>query len=516
MLGITLNLSACSKEAPTRPAASEYPRTETKAEPQDHSTALGRAIADDTKKNAGMSGFRFLSTGTESLQYRIALIRAAEKSIDLQYYTIHDDVSANLLLEALILAAQRGVRVRFLIDNISMSEVDRTLTILDGVKNIEIRVFNPIVTRHQSYLSRITGFISDFGKAFKRMHNKALIADNQLAIIGGRNLGDEYFEAHSDNNYKDADMLTAGPITARISQSFDRYWNGDDTFPITLLRKPVHAQQEIDGLRQELKAHWEKEAKTEGGKKTLLSNLSERLKRGEVGLIWAKAELRADEPEKINEHPDDAISKPKDSLQKLTENAKEEFVIISPYFVPREEGVAWLTGLAARDIKVRILTNSLSSTDVIAVHTGYRRYRETLIKGGVELYEFKAIDDKHPKQRLFGGTAPANASLHAKMYIVDRKDLLIGSFNLDPRSESLNTEIALLVHSAEIAAPALKMFNDAVSSGASYRLQLDKSGNLIWQDNEKGKEQVYHYEPEAGLRRIQSWLMGLLPVEDQL
>lgn len=508
-------LAACSQEASFRPRATELPRTQTQAAQQDMSTSLGRAVEADMRKYQGKSGFRFLSTGTESLQYRIALIRAAEKTIDLQYYTIHDDVSANLLLEALIRAASRGVRVRFLIDNISMGEVDRSLTILDGVKNIEIRVFNPMVTRHQSYLSRLGSVISDFSKAFKRMHNKALIADNQLAIIGGRNLGDEYFEAHSDNNFKDADMLTAGPITASISHSFDRYWNGPDTFPISALRQPIHTQDEITKLRQELNAHWEKEAGTEDGKKTLLSNLGERLKNGEVGLTWAKAELRADEPEKINNNPGDAESKPLASLEYLSQNAKNEFIIISPYFVPQDSGVAWLADLVGRGIKVRILTNSLASTDVIAVHTGYRRYREALIRAGVELYEFKPIDDKRPRQRLFGGTAPANASLHAKMYIVDRQTLLIGSFNLDPRSQSLNTEIALVIHSPEIAAQALRLFEDAITSHASYRLTLDHSG-LLWTTQEKGEDTFYRYEPEAGLRRIQCWLMGMLPVEDQL
>ncbi len=503
----------------SRPDASEISRTPSHALPAESSSPLRDALA--LAEHPGQSGFRFLATGSESLKYRMALIQAAEKSIDLQYYTIHDDTSANLLLEALLHAASRGVRVRFLIDNTSMKEVGESLSVLDGVKNIEIRVFNPLVTRHQSILSRLSSVTSDLPKAFKRMHNKAIITDNQMAIIGGRNLGDEYFEGNRDVVFKDADILSAGPIVAGISHSFDVYWNGEDSFPISALRKPTRSPEEIEKVREGLRTHWQETLASEDGKKTLASTLPARLKNGEVGLIWAKAELAADDPGKIDDHPDEAVSKPLAKMEKLLEGANKEFIVVSPYFVPRDDGVEWFTGLVKRGLRVRILTNSLAATDVVMVHAGYRRYREALLNGGVELYEMKAIGEERPKQRLFGRTAPAQASLHAKMYVVDRSKIVIGSFNFDPRSQELNTEIALIIYSPAIAEQILKMFDDTISPDVSYQVLLnterDKNDRLSWSGVENGKQVNYHTEPNAGWKRsLQVSLFKLLPIEGQL
>lgn len=499
-----------------RPPASEYDRRESHAITPETGHALGRALEEELRSNQGKSGFRILETGTESLKYRMSLIQAAEKSIDLQYYTMHDDTSANLLLEALLEAAGRGVRVRFLIDHISIKEVGPTLGVLDGVKNIEVRVFNPPYTRDQGYIARLLSYTRDIGKVFKRMHNKALIADNQFAIMGGRNLGDEYFEAHKDHQFKDTDILAAGPMAARISHSFDNYWNGEDAFPIEYIRRPVYSKKKIDKLRKELREQWQKQLQTEDGKKTLQSDIIRELQNKHLALVWAKGELWADESEKINQAADDAESKPLDRMQELVTKAKQEFIIVSPYFVPKEEGVEWLASLVQRGIKVRVLTNSLASTDVVAVHTGYRKYREELLKKGIELYEFKAIDHKHPRQRLFGGTAPAHAVLHTKMYVLDRETLLIGSFNLDPRSTSLNTEIAMVIHHPQLGGEAAQLFEDAIGPKTSYRLKLNEQGKLVWLTEEKKAPATYAREPEAGLRNLQAAIFGLLPVEDQL
>lgn len=516
MLGLAMNLTGCNAADLTRQDASAYPRTRTTAIAQSTRTAIGASLADDVKRNPGMSGFRLLTTGTDSLQYRLALIQAAEETIDLQYYTIHDDITANLLLEALLRAAERGVRVRFLIDNISMDEVGRSLSVLDGAKNVEIRIFNPPATRHQSWLGQITSRLIDVSKMLKRMHNKALIADNQLAIIGGRNLGDEYFEAHPDSNFKDVDLLTAGPITDAISRSFDAYWNGQNTFPIATVRTPSESKEDIEKLRAELKAHWQKELQKEDGRRMLESHLAEQLKKGDVGLLWAKAELRFDAPDKIEHDADTVQSQPLRQLQRLTENAREEFIVVSPYFVPQDEGVEWLADLVKRGVKVRVLTNSLASTDVVLVHTGYRDYREALLKNGIELYEFKAVGDRKPRQRLFGGSAPATASLHAKMYVVDRKSVSIGSFNLDPRSRSLNTEIALVVHHKTLAGQVVEMFEEAIAPTSSYRLSLDADGDMVWTTEEDGETETFRRDPDAYWRKVQAFLMGMLPVEDQL
>lgn len=452
------------------------------------------------------------------MRFRLALVQAAEKTLDLQYYTIHNDTSANLLLEAILRAAARGVRVRFLIDDTSMKAVGKSLSVLNNNARIEIRVFNPLITRSQSYKERVISLLTGLSKANKRMHNKALIVDNQMAIIGGRNLGDEYFDAHADANFKDADILMAGPITARLSQSFDSYWNGDNAFPIHALVKPVRERRATTRLRRELKAHWDEKLATAEGKAMLESRLSERLKEAEVTLVWAKAELAADDAGKVDEATEATTSTPMSRLHALLADAKREFIIVSPYFVPQAKGVAWLKELTKRGIRVTVLTNSLASTDVVAVHTGYKRYRQPLVENGIALYELKPFHGKRPRQRLIGLSSPAHASLHAKLYMIDRNTLMIGSFNFDPRSISLNTELALVVHSADITLQVAKMFEEVVSPKLSYHVAMDQATHkLVWFTQHKGKHLRFWRDPKPGVWRfIEEKLMSLLPVENQL
>lgn len=499
-----------------RPQATEYIRTESFALRHSEKTGLGKALAGGVRAHPGQSGFRILTTGSESLDMRLALIRAAEKTIDLQYYAIHDDVTSNLLLEAILRAAARGVRVRFLIDNITMHDIGDSLSVLDHNKNIDIRVFNPLTTRDQPLLAKIVTPIVDMEQATKRMHNKALISDNQMAILGGRNLGDEYFDANADVGFKDLDILAAGPITDKISHSFDQYWNGKESFPIATINYPATDPKALDKIKIKLKENWDKHLQTADGKRMLESRLAERLKDADVKLTWARVELAADDPVKINKPEEHVVSKPLNRMVNLVDQGRSEFIVVSPYFVPRQVGVDWLSSLVKRGMRVRVLTNSLASTDVVAVHTGYRRYRRDVVRNGIELYEMKAIDNKRPKQRLFGASAPATASLHSKVYVVDRKDVIIGSFNFDPRSIELNTELALIIHSPDLAAQVLQMFNDSISADSSYKVSLDDR-LLTWQTKEKGKAKYYHREPKAGLwRRVQLLFISLLPIENQL
>lgn len=480
---------------------------------------MGAALKRDVAAHPGQSGFRLLATGSESYSLRLGLIGAAEKTLDLQYYSMHDDTTANLLIEAIVRAAQRGVRIRFLIDSINVSEVLETMSILDEFKNVQIRVFNPLITRDDGLLRRITRATVDLNEYNRRMHNKALISDNQMAILGGRNLGDEYFEENTDVTFRDIDILAAGPITAAISKSFDAYWNSRDAVPIGQLKKPKRDIKEIRKVRAALAAHWEEVRKTEKGRKLLDSRLVEHVKNAEIAMVWAPAELVVDAPRKADpSHPEADVSRPLMRLDSLLERAMSEFIAVSPYFVPRDDGVKWLGDMVRRGLKVRIVTNSLASTDVVAVHTGYRAYREDVVRSGVELYEMKAIGDKPPRQRLLGASAPAHASLHAKVYVVDGKELMVGSFNLDPRSVELNTEICLVIHSKELSAQIIKMFNEVTSPAASYRMMIDpESDRLVWIGAERGKPVTLTGEPHAGIwRRLQTELIDLLPIEDAL
>ncbi len=484
----------------------------------DATTALGRAIIPESKAHPGLSGFHLITTGTEGFHVRLALVRAAEKTLDLQYYGIHDDATSNLMLEALVRAAQRGVRIRLLLDNGTYGEVAKTLSILDEFKNLEIRVFNPMYTAHQSIATKMVNTITDLDSIERRMHNKAIISDNQMAVLGGRNLGDEYFEENKDVAFKDIDILAAGPIVPQISNSFDNYWNNDNTVPVDQLKSKKADAEDIAEIRKKLYDHWEKEAATTDGKILLTSTIGEQLKTDNYKLYWCKAELAADSPTKIDHSAQDTTSRPFDKLKKMTDKSDREFVIISPYFVPRDEGMEWLKGLADSGVKVRILTNSLASTDVVAVHTGYRPNREELLASGIDLYEMKPINGKSSKQRLIGKQVPAHASLHAKVYVVDRKDVLIGSFNLDPRSIELNTEITIAIHSPELAKQVIAMFEDVTSPETSYQVLFapDNKG-LVWKTAEDGQEQYYTSEPAASVwRKLEENAFSLLPIEDHL
>lgn len=499
-------------------AAREAPQVPSHAIAQDEKTTLGDALAADVAAHPGMSGFRILKTGSESYAMRLGLIQAAEKTLDLQYYSIHDDVTSNLLLEAVVRAAQRGVRVRLLIDGINVGAVADTFSVLDEFKNVQIRVFNPFATRDDGLVGRMVTALTDLDSVNRRMHNKTLIADNQMSIMGGRNLGDEYFEENPDVTFRDIDILTAGPITAAISKSFDDYWNHKDAVPMGQLERPRRDPLLIRQTRAELAAHWEKTLKTEKGAKLLKSSIAARLKDADIPLTWARAEVAVDTPHKIDPDSGNDHSRPLNRLDALLDHAEKEFIAVSPYFVPREEGVEWIKGLIARGIDVRIITNSLASTDVVAVHTGYRRYRDDVVKSGAELYEMKPIAGDKPRQRLIGKSAPAAASLHAKVYVVDRKETMIGSFNLDPRSVELNTEIALVIHSVPLSLEMVEMFEEVIDPATSYRVTLDDSREeVVWQTEKDGRMMESRSEPAAGFwRGLQSRVMALLPIEDSL
>jgi len=480
---------------------------------QDQSTSLGKSLLKDAKAHRYQSGFLLLDNARDSLRIRLAMVEAAEKSIDLQYYILHDDVASNLMLEALLRAAERGVRVRLLIDGISLSEAGENLAILDNQPNIQIRVFNPIVKPAIPLLAKFRIGLPDLERFTRRMHNKAIISDNQLAVTGGRNLGDEYFDDNPDFNFKDLDTLAAGPITDRISKSFDKFWNDDQSYLIADLRPFNTDPAQLQALRKTMKASWAEKMDATGS--TLrMERLADRLTKGDVPLIWAKSELSVDGPEKMDGEA--AIdSKPKSRLEDLTAQAGKEFLAVSAYYVPGNDGVAWLKGMVDRGMSVKVLTNSLAATDVVAVHTGYSKYRTDVIRAGVDLYEFKPIAGQKSKQRPFGSSAPPTASLHSKMYVIDRKDVIVGSYNLDPRSDELNTELAIIIHSPELAAQAVKLFERSIAPDQAYHVVL-KNDDLRWVTQENGSEKIYKSEPEAGIRRIQAGLIGLLPIEDQL
>ncbi|WP_102817258.1 phospholipase D family protein [Burkholderia ubonensis] len=506
-------VAACA----THPSATTLERTVSHALPADAATPLRDALAAPVAARPGESGFRLLADGAAALQMRIALARAATRTLDMQYYIATEDTTGKLLLGAALYAADRGVRVRMLVDDLNFRDIDRVMAALNTHPNIEIRVFNPFGASQRDVMQRTTIFFTRIDRFTRRMHNKAMIADNQVAIVGGRNLGDEYFSASPTLQFRDLDVLAAGPVTHDISASFDAYWASGSSYPLRVLNHQTFDPKELDAMRDELRAHWRENAEPYNAKPLNATPLAQQIARGELGLVWAPAEFEADAPDKVAQPTDGYVSPPMRRLAELIRAAQQEFLAFSPYFVPHDAGVKILGDTTARGVRVAILTNSLAATDAVAVQAGYGPYRVPLLRHGVELYEYKA---RPGRPRLLGSRS--RASLHAKAYVIDRKILVIGSMNLDPRSTHLNTELALVIHSPALAQQVATIFARATQPDESYRVQLAAlsgpgASELTWTGTDEGVLRTYHVDPYAGLlRNVLTGVFMLLPVDDQL
>jgi putative cardiolipin synthase len=526
-----LALAACA----TRPPASEFTRSPSHAIATSESTALSRALAADEQAHPAQSGFRLLRTGNEALQTRLALAESAQKTLDLQYYSVAEDNSGKLILEALLRAAERGVRVRLLVDDLNYKDIDFLLATLNAQPNIEVRVFNPFSTSSQNPFERFGNLFTKLDTLDKRMHNKAMIADNQVMIVGGRNLGDEYFGTGDTLSFRDLDVLAAGPLSARVSMSFDSFWSSEQAYPLRVLN---HQQFNADNLAQaraELRTHWSQMPAITAAPLVQGPPLQQLIASHALPLVWAPAELWADTPMKVDENDPDYQSPPANRLLKLASQARSELLVVSPYFVPSGNDVSLLTAGIAHGAHVTILTNSLAATDAVAVHAGYVRYRVALLQAGAELYEFKPVhddtrgrhadpEDRERHNQLLG--SHSRASLHAKAYEIDRHDLVIGSMNLDPRSRKLNTELLVVIHSPDLATQAADLFARALNPQQSYHVMLApvpagmnplNASALVWISEENGKQIAYHHEPGAALwRRMVTDIFFVLPVEGEL
>ncbi|POS05797.1 phospholipase [Burkholderia gladioli] len=522
LAALALVLSGCA----THPPATSLPRPVTHALPQDTPTPLRDALAAPERAHPGESGFRVLSVGTDALQMRIALARAATRTLDMQYYIATEDTTGKLLLAAALYAADRGVRVRMLVDDLNFKDIGQIMASLNAHPNIEIRVFNPFGATQRGMFARTADLVTKIDRFTRRMHNKAMIADNQLAIVGGRNLGDEYFSASPTLQFRDLDVLAAGPVTADISSSFDAYWASASAYPLRALNHQRFSPQDLDQARDALREHWRENATPYNAKPLNATPLAAQIAGEQLGLVWAPAEFKADSPEKITMASGTYQSPPMQTLAKLAKEARSEFLVFSPYFVPHDAGVEALGALSARGVRVAILTNSLAATDAVAVQAGYAPYRVPLLRRGVELYEFRAEQPPTASLRLFGSRS--RASLHAKAYVIDRSTLVIGSLNLDPRSAYLNTELALVIRSPQLAGEVAGLFDHVTQPTESYRVTLAEPASsaaggpaaqspLLWTDVEHGQLRTYSVDPGAGfVRNALTGLFRMLPVDGQL
>lgn len=500
------------------PPATAFDRTESFAAGAGGDSTLERLLADELAAHPGQSGFRLLAIGMEAFLMRAALADTAQRTLDLQYYIYRDDDTGALLTQSLLKAADRGVRVRLLVDDLNIVRKDDDVTALDVHPHIEVRIFNPFATQGGGSWARFSSFIADPERLNRRMHNKSFIADNLCAIVGGRNIGDEYFDASRDFGFGDLDVLAVGPVSREISQSFDQYWNSAFAYPLSAIGVRASAALWMDRVRMRLGRHFMRMRKSDYASSVMKTDLAAQLTERRLALEWAKSRLLADLPGKIVQAPESAPTLPYDQLRELAEQAAREIILVSPYFVPGEEGIALLRRIRNRNVKVRLLTNSLASTDVAAVHAGYSRYRVALLGMGVELYELKPIvpAGRRRKRKVVFGSA--RASLHSKTYVFDRRQVVIGSMNLDPRSMYLNTELGLMIESEALGADIAGSFDELVDPEYSYRVELaGSSGRLTWTAEVRGVKAVYTHDPEASIwRRLAVKILGLLPIERQL
>ena len=453
-------------------------------------TELARIVQrseDGSSKN--LSGIRLLASGEEALDSLIALADHAQRTLDIQYYIIHQDESARILLDHVREAADRGVRVRVLVDDLNTAGEDRRFLHLSHHANIEVRVFNPFPGGRSATWSRILTSISDIPRINHRMHNKLFVADNELAITGGRNIGDEYFTLDKRSNFIDLDVVVAGPLVAQLSASFDAFWNSKYAYP--------HRLAGFGGRRRQCRPA---AASRRIERRCQLARAGAR--HGDAAADWVPATVLADRPAKIASEtsPDEEVTIA-NNISALMRSAQHEVLVISPYFVPGEEGVELMRGLIGRGVHIRILTNSLASTDSPLVHIGYSRYRVALLKMGVELYE---VRPKLGQKRLrFHPFKSSNASLHAKALVIDQRTVFIGSLNMDGRSARFNSELGLVMRSPEIAKQVTGLMDDITEEG-SYRLSLDGSGHIVWSFGEGDAGRTWHTDPETTLMQRMS------------
>lgn len=474
--------------------------------PHTAGTVLGRAVAPLVAAHPGRSGIFILGDGHDAFAARILLIEAAERTLDVQYYIWHGDLSGSLLFAALRRAADRGVRVRFLLDDNNTTGLDDTLAALDAHPGIEVRLFNPFVVRRW----RALGYLTDFSRLNRRMHNKSLTADNQLTIIGGRNIGDEYFGAGEGVMFADLDALAVGPVAQDVSQDFDRYWASRSAYPADRLLPPAAPSTGTElpdaaktAADQAVAASYLRAV----AKRPLVRDLIE----GRLELVWAPTRLISDDPAKaLGLATNDSLIGAR--LRETLGTPRESLTLVSPYFVPTRTGVEVLGALARQGVKVRVLTNSLAATDVAIVHAGYAKRRAALIAAGIELGELKP-HSSGPAVRDRGLTGSSGSSLHAKTFSVDRTRAFIGSFNLDPRSALLNTESGLVIESPGLAGAIA----DTIAADLPqhvYRVRLDDRGRLQWIEQAGAREIIHHTEPGAGFwRRAAVRFYSWLPIE---
>ena len=518
----TLALVACG----TLPSGAGTARQASTAFAAPQTTRLGSLALVHLHDGDGRSGFRLISVGVDGFVLRMQLIEAAQRSLDLQYFIFHGDETGRLITGALLRAADRGVRVRILVDDGETSTGDEQLTQLEAHPSIFLRIFNPFRYRGHSNLLRAAEFALAAGRLDYRMHNKLMVADNAVAVIGGRNIGDQYFQVAPSGQFADDDVVTAGPVVGALSATFDEFWNSELAIPAEALAggKATHAQLRQDRAELGAQARAAKEGGIDYVARIATGRPLQAILTGELPLLWAPVRLVADSPDKRATEDGRSVGRlMQRPVLKTMLQVHAELLMVTPYLVPGAEGMQVLDALRQRGVRVRILTNSLESSTEPLAQAVYTRYRPPLLEDGVELYEVRA----QPGLARGSGQSQAmsrngNYSLHAKMFVFDREQVFLGSMNFDRRSMHLNTEIGLIIDSPELAAQIVGRFEEMVKPENAYRPVLRPTAEpgqfrLAWEATKDGIAVEYCREPaRSAWQRFASGLLSWLPIDREL
>ena len=498
-----LTLAGCAIGLPPRPSVHESHAI------ADHaSTSLGKIVAASLNGGLG-SGFQLLPVGPSALETRLVIGKLAERTLDVQTFVIRPDATGNELMDSLVKAAARGVRVRLLVDDLNTAGMDSMLAALSEQSNVEVRLFNPFRVGRNSLESRLMQSLADLRRVNHRMHNKLFIADNAIAIFGGRNVGDDYFMRAATANFVDFDVLGGGSVVRELSETFDNYWNSEFAYPLgsivnDIAQSPAAPQPaKVDPRDEAVPVRLERYTRAAAD-----------LEAGQLKLAGAEAHVMADLVGKIaGTRVTDPTGTVRAFIGDLMHAATKEIFVISPYYVPGKESMEYIRKLSAAGLSLKVLTNSLAATDEPMAHGGYLRYRKEMLELGVHIYELSpTLSRRAGRLARFGESF---GRLHAKVIVVDRRMLFVGSMNLDARSERYNTELGVLIDSPDLAEDFLELMTFETSS---YRLRVNPSTNAVeWVTGEGADEKVWTSEPEAGLwLRLKARLLGTLVPEGWL
>ncbi|MGW8192859.1 MAG: phospholipase D family protein [Desulforhopalus sp.] len=489
-------------------------RTFSFAYPAPEQATIAQKFTEELNDHPDESGYLLLDNGMDAFIARAALAHVAEHTIDAQYYLLHHDTLGGLFVDQLFKAADRGVRVRLLLDDMGLEGRDFNLAVVDDHPNIEVRIFNPFGRN----VGRAFQFITGFGKQTRRSHNKSFTVDNFATILGGRNIGNEYFIADPKVAFLDLDVLAIGPVAKGVSASFDQFWNHRLSYPVATLTEKMVTPEEGRQAKIAFDEFIDDQQDSDYLRQLKKTDLANTLRNHSVDFVWAKGQIVADAPDKITTHTSNTAYHLAEELGPYLDNTTKDLLIISPYFVPGKSGIDFFKQLRGRNVRVRILTNSLASNDVSLVHSGYAKYRRALLKMGVELYELNSNLAKETRKE--GSFYESKSSLHAKTFVIDKEEVFIGSLNLDPRSVIENTEIGIIIESPELAGELDNAFTRGIDKVA-FRLELKTDNDgfeyIVWHGLVDGKQQTLFAEPHTSFwQRFTTGVLRLLPVESQL